>query len=312
MALRPLDNALPPMLERPKKVCKITAIPSEIRKDSCHNDENTPPQQTQASDLIEYVDSKDLKPFAEPETKIKSLMDDLESKDWVKLCSALNDVRRFAIHHSELLLPLLENVMLVMVKSLKNPRSALCKTAILASNDIFLSIGPRLISTFEDSKAFDQLLLQLLLKASQDKRFVCEEAQKALDSMACHTSPLPLLKKLQTYVHHANLRVRAKAAVAISKCLSIMDVEIVKEFGMGTLLKVAAELLNDKLPEAREAARTVIKSIYIGFAKDNNIHNDKINDDGDEEKSGESPWQRFCSSNLSTISAQSVAKLVLQ
>lgn len=65
-------------------------------------------------------------------------------------------------------------------------------------------------------------LLQLLLKASQDKRFVCEEAEKALEKMAISTSPLPLLKKLQSYVHHANLRVRAKAAVAMSKCVSKM------------------------------------------------------------------------------------------
>jgi len=72
------------------------------------------------------------------------------------------------------------------------------------------------ISLYTDSQ-----LLQLLLKASQDKRFVCEEAEKALDAMARLTPPLPLLKKLQSYVNHKNLRVRAKAAVAIAKCISV-------------------------------------------------------------------------------------------
>lgn len=65
-------------------------------------------------------------------------------------------------------------------------------------------------------------LLQLLLKASQDKRFVCEEAEKSLEKMAVSVPPLPFLKKLQSYVNHSNLRVRAKAAVAISKCVSKM------------------------------------------------------------------------------------------
>jgi hypothetical protein len=65
-------------------------------------------------------------------------------------------------------------------------------------------------------------LLQLLLKASQDKKFVCEEAEKAMRAMAASMPPLPLLKKLKAYVRHANLRVRAKAAVAIAHCVTRM------------------------------------------------------------------------------------------
>jgi hypothetical protein len=51
---------------------------------------------------------------------------------------------------------------------------------------------------------------------------VCEEAEKATRAMAASMPPLPLLKKLKAYVHHANLRVRAKAAVAISHCAARM------------------------------------------------------------------------------------------
>ncbi|KAK4783556.1 hypothetical protein SAY86_007930 [Trapa natans] len=43
-------------------------------------------------------------------------------------------------------------------------------------------------------------LLQLLLKASQDKKFVCEEADRALNSMVASLTPLPLLHKLRAYV----------------------------------------------------------------------------------------------------------------
>ena len=51
---------------------------------------------------------------------------------------------------------------------------------------------------------------------------MCEEAEKAMRAMAASMPPLPLLKKLKAYVHHANLRVRAKAAVAISHCAARM------------------------------------------------------------------------------------------
>lgn len=71
-------------------------------------------------------------------------------------------------------------------------------------------------------------LLQLLLKASQDKKFVCEEAEKAMRAMAASMPPLPLLKKLKAYVRHANLRVRAKAAVAIAHCASRMVRQVAK------------------------------------------------------------------------------------
>lgn len=65
-------------------------------------------------------------------------------------------------------------------------------------------------------------LLQLLLKASQDKKFVCEEADKTLKAMVESMTPLPLFHKLHNYVKHSNMRIRAKAAVSMSHCVSKM------------------------------------------------------------------------------------------
>ncbi|KAL3630422.1 hypothetical protein CASFOL_023406 [Castilleja foliolosa] len=109
-----------------------------------------------------------------------------------------------------------DKVVLVMVKSMKNPRSALIKTSIMVSSDIFKAFGVKLFDSTSDS--INQLLLQLLLKACQDKKFVCEEAERALLAMVEAMAPLPLLQKLSAYVGHSNLKVRAKAAIFISKC----------------------------------------------------------------------------------------------
>ncbi|XP_074570733.1 uncharacterized protein LOC141827404 [Curcuma longa] len=312
MPLRPLDNALP-SAEQPKKVAKVAASPclaarkaaAALAATSRVNDENTPnpppPEQS-----VEYVPSEDLAALADPESKMAVLLDELSSKDWIRGCEALNDLRRMALHHSSLLVPILGNATTVLVKAMKSPRSALCKTSIMASADIFQSFGALLLSSTEDN-ALDQLLLQLLLKASQDKKFVCEEAEKALEKMAMCMPPLPLLKKLQSYVNHANLRVRAKAAISMSKCISKMDIEVMTEFGIATLLRVAAELLNDRLPEAREAARSIIITLHGEFSKSNN--NLKEEEDDKESSTSES-WQDFCSVNLPPIAAQSVAKII--
>lgn len=77
-----------------------------------------------------------------------------------------------------------------------------------------------------------------------------------------------------------------------------------KEFGIVILLRVATELLNDRLPEAREAARSIIITLHGEFLKDSK------NLKGDKESSTLESWQDFCSVNLSPIAAQSVAKIV--
>ncbi|KAL0414735.1 UNVERIFIED_CONTAM: hypothetical protein Sradi_1675200 [Sesamum radiatum] len=252
MALRPLDNALPVTPERPKKQAKIV-IPAHKEKQQLPelgvNDENKAPlpQPSSADASIDYISSEDLKAFQDPDVKIQ-------------VCESLNDVRRFALYHSGLLLPILEKVVSVMVKAIKNPRSALCKTSIMAASDIFRAFGEKLLDSTSD--AFNQLLLQLLLKASQDKKFVCEEADRALLTMVEAMAPLPLLHKLGLYVGHTNLRVRAKAAISISNCVSRMDLKSMEEFGLVALIKIASNLLNDKLPEAREAARGIAISLF--------------------------------------------------
>ncbi|WZZ08953.1 TOG array regulator of axonemal microtubules protein 1 isoform X2 [Brassica napus] len=286
MALRNIENALPISQERPKKLPKLSKNP-EI----CLNDENNnivpPPEST-----IDYVASENLKPFPDPESSVQRLLEELASKDWIKVCESLNNTRRFAVHHSFLLLPILEKLMVVMVKAMKNPRSALCKTSIMACSDIFIAFGEKLTLL----KTMDDLLL---MKASQDKKFVCEEADKALNTMVNSVSRLSLLRKLKAYVRHSNPRVRAKAAVSTSNCVSKMEVNEMEEFGMVVIAQMAADLLNDKLPEAREAARSMVNSVYEKFTWNE-----------EEEGNKQEAWQRFCEKNLTGLNAQAMIKIV--
>ncbi|KAI3692384.1 hypothetical protein L6452_32198 [Arctium lappa] len=307
MALRPLDNTLPLSPERPKKNLKVSNPIAKPKQpvDPTANDENRAPLPSVVTpsvvDSIDYISSENLNPISDPNLKFQGLIEGLESKDWLKICDSLNDVRRFALYHSTLLLPILEKVLLILVKAMKNPRSALIKTSIMASSDLFKSYGDKLLES-TTSDAVDHMILQLLLKASQDKRFVCEEAERSLNTMVGSTTPIPLLQKLKGYVSHGNMRVRAKAAVSISHCVSKMEVEEMRNYGLVSLVQMSAELLKDRLPEAREAARSVVLLIY-GVVMEEEEENK-------EEEKQQEKWQNFCQSNLSAIDALAMAKLV--
>ncbi|KAK6913774.1 hypothetical protein RJ641_021095 [Dillenia turbinata] len=294
MALRSLDNAIPISPERPKKQAKV-AVSIPKLSDPSVNDENRLPSAPIADAIIDYISSENLKPISDPESNIQSLIDGFDSKDWTKFCELLNNARRFALYHPSILHPNLEKVVMILVKAIKNPRSALCKTSLMAASDIFKAFGDNLLE-FTDSDAFNQLLLQLLLKASQDKRFVCEEADRALHAMVGSMKPLPLLHKLQSYAGHSNLRVRAKAAISISYCVFKMGLEGMNEFGLVPLLRMVVDSLNDRLPEAREAARCVVLLVHKAFMES-------------EDKEQES-WESFCHSNLAPIHAQAIVKLI--
>ncbi|KAI5063957.1 hypothetical protein GOP47_0020627 [Adiantum capillus-veneris] len=209
-----------------------------------------------ASAETEYILSKDLKPL---EGDVRELVDNLlarlDSKDWISVCEALNYTRQLATFHSASLVQILSSVVTLMVKAMKNPRSALCKTAIMASADFFKSYQDQMLDLL------DPLLLQLLLKASQDKRFVCEEAEKALVAMTSWISPNPLLLKLQPCLQHRNPRVRAKASSCVCRSVSRLGTKGIKDFGLETLIRMGASQLNDQLPEAREAARQLVMEI---------------------------------------------------
>ncbi|KAJ1407649.1 CLASP N-terminal domain [Sesbania bispinosa] len=271
MALRPIDNALPTTPERPKKLPKI-AVATQKQQVRVVNDENQLPS---GDATIDYISSDNLKPLSDPEAKIQGLTEDLDSKIGPR-----------------------GKIVLVVTKTMKNPRSALCKTSIMAASDIFNAFGDKLLDP-STSAAFDGLLLQLLLKASQDKKFVCEEAERALGSMVGSMTPLPLLQKLRTCVSHTNLRIRAKAAVSLSNCVSKMQgIEEMEEFGMAELIEVAADLLNDRLPEARDAARSIATSMHEALTK------------GVEVEQKMEVWQSFCQSKLQPIHALSILKIV--
>uniref|UniRef100_A0ACD5Y7W0 Uncharacterized protein n=1 Tax=Avena sativa TaxID=4498 RepID=A0ACD5Y7W0_AVESA len=253
---------------------------------------------------VEYIDSENLTDLPDVDTSLSSLLARLDSKDWVKTCEALNNVRQLAIYHKEKLQELLEPLVPLIVKSVKNPRSALCKTALMTCADIFKAYGELM------ANSVDLLLMPLFLKSSQDKRFVCEAAEAALISMTSWISPSVLLPKMQPYLKNRNPRIRAKASVCFSKSVPRLGVEGIKEYGMEKLIQVAATQLSDQLPESREAARKLSLELQAFYEKSQASSSGEGDSTPATSPEAES-WEAFCQSKLSTLNAQAILRVTV-
>ncbi|KAG6534919.1 uncharacterized protein LOC121991367 [Zingiber officinale] len=249
---------------------------------------------------VEYIESENLSDVPDLDACFNTLFSRLDSKDWVSVCEALNNVRQLSIYHEEKLLEILGSVIPLIVKSLKSPRSAVCKTAIMASADIFKAYNDKVIDSI------DSLLVQLLLKSSQDKRFVCEAALAALIAMTTSVSPTLLLPKLLPYLTDKNPRIRAKASICFSKSVPRLGTEGIKAYGIDKLLQIAASQLSDQLPESREAARTLaieLQTVYV-----NSQASFPRNEDSLDPMDTES-WEAFCHAKLTPLRAQAILRV---
>ncbi|KAJ7537580.1 hypothetical protein O6H91_11G012400 [Diphasiastrum complanatum] len=249
---------------------------------------------------IEYIFSEDLKPMEDAEKHLLTLLHRLDSKEWLTVLEALNHVRRLSVFNASEMVDMLNAVVSLVIKAMKNPRSALCKTAIMTSADLLKSYPDKLL------EILDPLLLQLLLKASQDKKFVCEEAEKALFGMTTWITPNPLLQKLQPYVTHRNPRVRAKVAMCISKSVSRLGADGIKDYGLEPLIQLAVAQVNDQLPEAREAARKLIVELHAAYKQttpvieESDVVSTLYQQDG---------WEQYCLSKLSPTAANAIFRI---
>ncbi|CAN8236399.1 unnamed protein product [Cochlearia groenlandica] len=267
------------------------------------------PDSDKATVEVEYIESEDLDNVNDADEVLNAVLAGLDSKDWVSVCGALNNVRRLSKYHKEAMLDILEKVIPLVVKSLKNPRSAVCKTACMTSSDIFGAYNDHI------TDLLDSLLTQLLLKSSQDKRFVCEAAEKALTAMTKYVSPTLLLPKLQPCLKNRNPRIRAKASLCFSRIVPRLGVEGIKEYGIDKLLQAAASQLSDQLPESREAARTVLLELQAVYVQAHPLMKPETSSSSsspEEEQISEADpmtWEIFCQSKLSALSAQAVLRV---
>ncbi|KAK8939839.1 hypothetical protein KSP40_PGU016883 [Platanthera guangdongensis] len=247
---------------------------------------------------VEYVETESLTDLPAVDATLDTLMGRLDSKNWISVCEALNNVRQLSVYHKDKLINLLGDLIPKIVKSLKNPRSAVCKTAIMTCGDIFKVYNDSMI------EFIDPPLAQLLLKSSQDKRFVCDASEMALIVMTTWISPSLLLPKLQPYLKNRNPRIRAKASMCFSRSVPRLGVEGIKEYGINKLIQITASQLSDQLPESREAARTLAAELQRFYER-----SQLPSCEDSPQSENNISWEAFCHAELSALSAQAILRV---
>lgn len=165
------------LLQRPEKLLKRLpdkAIPCDKLPDG--------PEPVQVE--VEYPARADLQPVADPVAALATAVAGMNSSDWVEVVKSLTLMRQLTAHHADACTPQLRTLFNLVLKSVRSLRSSVCKTAIMATCDMYEIYGDALLPMSDvggQVKPLTSMLAQILLKcASNDKKFVIEEAQRAL------------------------------------------------------------------------------------------------------------------------------------
>ncbi|KAI7837337.1 hypothetical protein COHA_008852 [Chlorella ohadii] len=269
---------------------------------------------------VEYVASQDLQPVDDVAATLAAALPGLEASDWLEAVKALNLLRQLVVHHPDACSAQLDKLVPLVLKSVRSLRSSLCKTAIMAVADLYQSYGDALLPHTDvggQAKPLTSLLAQILLKcSSNDKKFVIEEAQRALQVIIDSLNPAESLALLLPYAEqHKNPKVRGKAGGAAAAAVARMEPAAVAAYGLPRLLQAAGKLVTDNTPDARDSAKRVIGCLRAAFA-DPGVEAQLAFEppapppaaDGEEPARQPTRWEAYCQANLSGSAALAVIK----
>eukprot|EP01025_Chloroclados_australasicus_P012000 TRINITY_DN1544_c0_g1_i1.p1 TRINITY_DN1544_c0_g1~~TRINITY_DN1544_c0_g1_i1.p1 ORF type:complete len:594 (-),score=63.29 TRINITY_DN1544_c0_g1_i1:151-1842(-) len=227
-------------------------------------------QEPQANIEFQYVTCDDLTPLQDPLQTAKNIGQLLTTTDWLKICDHINCFRSLAVFNKEYLTEeVLTEAVPKLLKYVKNPRSSVCKNALICVTDLISSLEDQFVpflDTGGTKQPLNSVLATLLMKASaNDKKFVTEATQDALNAAATYISPEKLLELILPYTSHRNPKVRGQAAILLYKCLQKLSSGELQDLGMDKILNNCGNLICDKTQEARDSARQCIPIIKEAF-----------------------------------------------
>jgi hypothetical protein len=267
-----------------------------------------------AAQVVEYPPRAELLPVeGDPAAAAAAAAAGMAAAEWTEVVAALALVRRLAARHSAASAAALEATLPLVVRQVRSLRSAVAKTALMAADDLLAAHGGALLPAAAGAEG---LLAQLLLKAaSNDKRFVVDEARRALGTAACALPAAPLLAALAPQLEHKNPRVRGQAAAVAAAAAERLAPAEAAAHGLPELVRAAALLVNDNTPEAREGAKR-LGAVARGALADAGVAAALALKVPPPPAEGEAParqltpWEFFCQSTLGVAGAAPLLRAV--
>ncbi|GAB2298459.1 hypothetical protein Dimus_032523 [Dionaea muscipula] len=87
--------------------------------------------------VVDYIFSGGLKPIADLKVEIQNLVEELQSKDWIKVFDSLNNARRFALFQFVLLIPFFRQSNSGVDGGIEESEECIMQEFIMASADLF-------------------------------------------------------------------------------------------------------------------------------------------------------------------------------
>eukprot|EP00210_Caulerpa_lentillifera_P008562 g8167.t1 len=203
---------------------------------------------------------------------------------------------------------------------------------VLSAEHGFQSLPQRPCPLFGQSMSI-LVFMELFLKSTTDKQFVVEEVQKTLKVIGERLSTDKTVDLLVPYTQHKNQKIRGKAGLVLVNVVHrIQDFEFTDPV-LIKLLQVAANLITDKTPDAREAAKHLISKLRSVHSAQQRPNEDKkanqsdavmdinvttstaksndsyLSYSDDEEEEVINKWRLFCEQHLTTTQVLAVMKV---
>ena len=230
--------------------------PAAEKVDHPFGNELPSPETMARAASVSYTPSEDIKPLSDPDAHLNNIVRLLTSNSWREQFDALDVVRSLALHHSDLLQPIIKQVAPALSTATASLRSSVCKNGILAIHDVCDGLGQELESQLG-------ILSKPIVKRAADTSniFISASANEALVKMI-ERCPSPRL--VQTFLSQAktkNASIRCKVAQSLSFSIDCHGPNLIDGNDVERVVKVCTQFLADGKPGTRQAGRRLAWSL---------------------------------------------------
>ncbi|CAK68513.1 unnamed protein product (macronuclear) [Paramecium tetraurelia] len=206
---------------------------------------------TEADKTFQPIYLDEVLPLDQPESVLKSLLNELRYDDWNRQFEALNNLRRLAKHNSELLRKSVNfpQILLEMVKQIENLRSGVSKNALISLQELSDIYKKDL------DCVLDQALQKLIKKAIDLNTFISEEVRKSTISLLQNCSEQKSIS-LITQVYQSK-----SIAIKVNICYALNNLLDPNKQSFEKMLQILCLYACDQGQEVRQIAKEGLLSL---------------------------------------------------
>ncbi|KAL4431130.1 hypothetical protein ABPG75_006386 [Micractinium tetrahymenae] len=217
-----------------------------------------------------------------PPSDLAAAMANLATPHPVDPIADLNVIRAAATHTREALVPQLETLVPLLLRTMRAPRLGTARAAICTFRDLLATegLGEALcLYVADDSSPTSSAVLALMQKATGgdlNSKRIAADANACLCTLVESISPVVCIDMLQNYAVSPKMhaRVQCKAAaliVAAAYRLAVTDLQAFDKDVMSKLLKIAEPLLGAGA-SCRQTAKKLAVVVHSSFSNQPHMH----------------------------------------